>query len=508
MDVANRHAPPPSRGWRAGRWTSIALIAVALVASSCQSTKYAEKTDEVVEVPESYSQTPVEGEPLEQWCTDFGSSELEGLVDASFEENLDLRMAFTRIKQARAIAQQQQAPLWPWLSADAGATYQRTNIGAQFGADLPTGQPGQPAPEPDFFSLEDGFASYRASMAASYELDLWGKNRSRWEAAALDAEATRAQAEALAITLTSQLAENWLAMVYQRERIDLLEEQIETSAKFYELTLLRLSQGTATALDVTQQKQNLESLRGQLALAKASEAVARNQIAVLVGKPPQADLGLTAAELPELAPIPDPGVPADLLERRPDLRAAKLRLMAADERLEAAVAERLPSLQLSLSLSLQATEIAELFEQLLYSASAGLSQPIFQGGRINAQIDQAEGVAEEALLNYAQTLLTALRETQDALIRENRQQEFVESLQKQLESAERALDLARDRYRLGVLDYLRVLDTIQALQRTQQTLLDARRQQLSTRVQLCRALGGTWTRQLEAPEGVENESRR
>lgn len=484
------------------------LIVAALLVTSCQSTKYAEKTDEVVEVPQSYLDAPVEGEPLEQWCTDFGSPELEQLVDTSFEQNLDLRMAFARLKQARAVAEQQQAPLWPWLSADLGATYQRTNIGAQFGADLPTGQPGQPAPEPDFFSLEDGFASYRASMAASYELDLWGKIRSRWEAAELDAAATRAQAESLAITLTSQIAENWLEMVYQRERIDLLEEQIETSAKFYELTLLRLSQGSATALDVTQQKQNLESRRGQLSLAKAAEAVARNQLAVLVGKPPQADLQLTAQDLPALAPVPAPGVPADLLERRPDLRAAKLRLMAADERLEAAVAERLPSLQLSLNLSLQATEIAELFEQLLYSASASLSQPIFQGGRINAQIKQAEGVAEESLLNYAQTLLVALRETQDALIREQRQKEFVESLQRQLESAERSLDLARDRYRLGALDYLRVLDTIQSLQLTQQSLLEARRQQLSTRVQLCRALGGTWTRQLEAPEGVEDEPRR
>ncbi len=494
----------PSGPWsrRRAALVSIGVLLSGVLLTSCESTDYAEKTDEVVEVPEGYLDAPVDGQPLERWCTDFGSPELEGLVEASFERNLDLRQAFARLKQARAVADQQQAQLWPWLSADAGVTQQRTDIGSQFGEDIPTGEPGAEPPEPDFFSIDDSFTTYRASMAASYEVDVWGKIRNRWRAAELDAAAVRAQAESLAITLTSQIAESWLEMVYQREQLDLLEDQLQTSEKFYELTLLRLSRGNATALDVTQQKQNLEQLRGQLALAKGAEAVARNQLAVLVGTAPQADLGLEHDALPDIAPVPDPGVPADLLERRPDLRAAHLQLRAADRRLAAAVAERLPSLQLSANLSLQATEIAELFEQLLYSLSASLSQPIFQGGRITAQIEQAEGVAEEALYSYAQTLLTALREVQDALIQEGQQEEFVESLRRQVDEAETALELARDRYRAGAVDYLRVLTAIRSLQETQQRFLDARRQRLSNRVQLCRALGGTWTRDLEAPEAV------
>jgi NodT family efflux transporter outer membrane factor (OMF) lipoprotein len=486
------------------RWFAKALVLVGLIAvaplAGCEATEHATKSDEVVEIPDAYDGLVVEGPELERWCTDFDSPELEQLVEVSFTQNLEVRAAFARIRQARAIADQQQASLWPWLSAEGSVTQQRTDIGSQFGADLPTGGAAQ---EPEFFSIEDSFTTYRGSLAASYEIDVWGRIRSQWEAARLEAAAARAQAESLAITLTSQIAENWLELVYQRERIALIEEQIETSERFYELTLLRLSQGTATALDVTQQKQNLESLRGQLSLARSAAATAQNQVAVLVGEPPQEELGLDRQELPDLAPIPATGVPADLLERRPDVRAAMLQVRAADQRVEAAVAERLPSVQLSANLSVQATEIAQLFDQLLFSLGASLSQPIFQGGRLSAQIEQREAVAEEALYNYAQTLLTALREVQDALIREQYQQEFVESLQTQLESAERALELARDRYRLGALEYLRVLDSIQALQQTQQNLLDARRQQLSTRVGLCRALGGTWTRQLEAPEGVQ-----
>jgi NodT family efflux transporter outer membrane factor (OMF) lipoprotein len=484
----------------------VSVLAAAALLGSCESTKYAAKSDQIIEVPDAYDGVVVEGPKLDQWCTDFNSPQLEELVEASFAHNLELRQAFARIRQARAIAAQQQASLWPWLSADGAVTQQRTDIGSQFGSDLPVGDSPRTSGEasgPDFFSIDDSFTTYRGSLTASYEVDVWGRIRSQWEAARLEAAAARAQAEALAITLTSEIAENWLELVYQRERMALIDEQIETSEKFYKLTLLRLSQGTATALDVTQQKQNLESLRGQLSLARSAAGTAQNQVAVLVGQAPQQDLGVERDELPDLAPIPAAGVPADLIERRPDVRAAMLQVRAADQRIEAAVAERLPSLQLSASLSVQATEIAQLFEQLLYSVGASLSQPVFQGGRLTAQIEQREAIAEEALYNYAQTLLTALREVQDALIREQFQQEFVDSLQTQLESAERALDLARDRYRLGALEYLRVLDSIQALQQTQQNLLDARRQQLSTRVSLCRALGGTWTRKIEAPQGVQ-----
>ncbi len=482
-------SPPPAR-------LLALVVACALATSSCASKHYAEKADKVVKVPDAYKQVQMTGEPLQQWCTDFGAPELEGLVDQAFRQNLDLRAAWARMEQAQAIARQQRAPLFPWLNAQASVNRQKIDFGSRFGGSLGGGQPGAPAP-----STSSTFTTWDGALAASYEVDVWGKLRDRWKAAKLDAQAAHAQAESLAITLTSQIAENWLNVVYERARIALLQDQLEVSKKYLELVLLRLSQGQATALDVTQQKQNIEALRGQIALAKGAEATASDQIAVLVGKPPQTDLNLQRTQLPKLAPLPNPGVPADLITRRPDVRAAMLRVKAADKRTEAAVAERLPDLQLSANLSVQANEIAKLFDQLLWSASASLSQPIFQGGRLTAQIDQAEATAKEALLSYAQALLTAMREVQDALINEKQQAAFVDSLQKQVNSAERALELARERYRQGDLDYLRVLATIQSLEQTQQSLLDARRQRLSTRVSLCRALGGTWTEKLEPPKG-------
>ncbi|MFP4597683.1 MAG: efflux transporter outer membrane subunit [Persicimonas sp.] len=482
-----------------------ALVATWLgAAAGCSSSDPASKADEVVDTPDGWRNAPLEAKPLEGWCTDFDAPELEELVELAFDQNLELHAAWARLEQSRAIARQQGASLWPWLSGSASATRQKIDFGSRFGDafspdQVPPGGEDQAADT----STTTTFDTYQASVAASYELDLWGRIRSQRDAAQLDALATRAQAESLAMTLTSQIAENWLEMVYQRERIALIEEQVETSERFYELTLLRLRQGESTALDVTQQRQNLESLRGQVALARGSEETARNQLAVLVGRSPAAEVELDRQRLPELAPVPDPGVPADLVGRRPDVRAAFLRIGAADERVEAAVAERLPQIQLSADLSVQANEIANLFEQLLWSVSASLSQPIFQGGRITAQIDQAEAVARESVFNYAQTLLTAMREVQDALILEDRQREFTESLAKQVDSAQSALELARDRYRLGAFDYLRVLDAIGALQQAEQSLLDARRQRLSTRVRLCRALGGSWTRQLDQPAPEE-----
>jgi outer membrane protein TolC len=210
--------------------------------------------------------------------------------------------------------------------------------------------------------------------------------------------------------------------------------------------------------------------------------------------------------MPELPEIPDPGVPADLIERRPDVRSAMLRLQAADERTAAEVADMLPTLRLSANLSYQAQELADLFDTLFYNLSAEAAQSLFEGGRRLAQVDRAEAAAAEQLYNYGQTLLTAMREVSDALVLEKRQGEFIESLEKQAASAEKALQVARDRYRRGAVEYLRVLTALQSLQQAEQTLLDARRQQFSNRITLCRALGGTWTRELESSIAEDEES--
>jgi outer membrane protein TolC len=174
------------------------------------------------------------------------------------------------------------------------------------------------------------------------------------------------------------------------------------------------------------------------------------------------------------------------------VQAAFLRIQAGDRRIAAAVADLFPKIRLSARLFFSNEEAARLFDETLWSIAALGTQQLFDGAQRFAEIDRTEAVADEQLQNYGQTLLVALREVQDALVSEAQQERFVASLNKQHEIARQALELARERYRLGSVDYLRVLTALQSLQRIEQDLVEGRRRQFSNRVQLCRALGGGW----------------
>jgi outer membrane protein TolC len=210
--------------------------------------------------------------------------------------------------------------------------------------------------------------------------------------------------------------------------------------------------------------------------------------------------------LPSSPSLQITGVPADLFEHRPDVRAARLRLEAADARAAAAVLDFLPSLRLSGNLFSTASEIANLFEQWLWNLSASLSQPVFQGGRLLGSMQQADAAARVEYYNYINTSLTALREVRDALVLIRTQETFLESLAEQEDAAQKALRLSRERYAQGALPYLQVLTSLQSLQRIQQNLIEARRQLLAYHVQLYRAVGGGFSFRGRQPEGVEGNS--
>lgn len=462
----------------------LALAGVVTVTTGCQTTKYSEKSDELVEMPDAYAGVEVDGEPMQGWCSDFNAPQLDTLVDRVFRDNMNMRSSWARLKQAEAAARQAGAGRWPMLNVD-------TSVSRQPFPSLPEG-------------VDVNELQYSVSSAASFEVDLWGRLANQHQAAKLDARAARADAEAMAISLSARVADVWFNLVYQRALERLLEDQMETSRKFLKLTRLRFSRGSAGALDITQQEQQVESLRSRLAGVRATQRVLEHQLSVLVGEPPQNDVTGQRTELPELPARPGAGVPADLLQNRPDVRAAYLRLKAADKRTAAAAKAMLPGLSLRISPFFQAGELAKLFEDLLLQASAALSQPLFQGGRNLAQVDAAEARAEAQLYSWGNTVLQAMQDVQDALVQETQQQRVLESLQKQMATARKSLRLARDRYRNGAATYFRVLTALQSVQSVEQNVLDARRRQLSNRLSLCRALGGSWTEDLKRPSEREN----
>lgn len=490
MSVWSQLPRPPRLAARA------TLLMACSLGVGCFGEPALPKVKKVVELPEQFEQQQaagtLEAKPLERWCSDFGDEQLESLVQRAFGGNLNLRVAWVRLRQSQILERQTSSNLYPTLDLQAQAGRQRNALQGPQAALLP---------DPTFT-----INTYQTSLAAGYEVDLWGRLAAQRQASALDALATRADVESIAISLTSEVAEAWFDVVHQRQKKALLEAQLEINSRYVELLMLRLSNGSASALDINQQEQQIESLRGQLATIEATEQRALVRLTTLMGKAPgKLDVEVTRAELPAMPAMPSVGVPAQLLERRPDLRAAQLRLEATNKRIAVAVRSRLPTLRLSASLFFQGTALTELLDNLLYNAAAAAAAPLVDGGRRVAEVELAEARQDEALHSYANTLLTALSDVEGAMIQETQQDKLLKQLELNQEKAREALSLAQSRYQQGATDYLRVLTAIQSLQNIEQSVLDAKRRQLSNRVQLCRALGGSWTQELKAPPLSEDK---
>lgn len=420
-----------------------------------------------------------------RWWEDFGDEELTGLVDRALADSLQLRQTWARLNQAEALASQAGASFQPNVNAELSASRSRRNI---------------TAPGPDGATTR-AFTSnaYSASIPVAYEVDLWGKLRSRARAAAFDAFASRDDVESAAMTLTASVAENWYNVIEQRAKQKLLRQQLMTNEAFLELVMLRFGQGESSATEVLQQRQQVQSTRAQVSLVEAREQVLVQQLAVLLGRGPGALVTTRREELPKLPTLPSAGLPSELLKRRPDVRAAQRRVVAADYRVGEAIANRYPSLTLSGSVGYSSLSLSELFDSFVWSVMGSISASLWDGGRRAAEVDRTRAVLEERLMGYGQTLLTAVLEVESSLVNEKQQIANIEELERQVDTSRQTLDIARLRYQQGLTDFLPVLTSLQSLHMAEQNLLSSKRQLLSHRIQLCRALGGTWTTQLEKP---------
>ncbi len=443
-----------------------------------------------VVIPQAFSQQAKVQAP-DRWWTAFDAPELDSMVESALAGNLNLQAAWARLDQARAIAVQAGAARYPSLSG--GATASRTRV------DIPAA-----GPVPSSVARENVFG---LSLAAGYEVDLWGRIRSQTDAAAADAAASRQDLETAAITLAAAVGDTWFAIAEQLAQRELLAEQVRVSKVFLELAQLRRGQGQGSALDVYQQRTQLAATEGQVPLIELRLGVLEHQLAVLLGRAPNSELPVPAADLPALPPMPDAGLPAELLDRRPDVRAARLRVESADLRVGVAVANLLPSLRLTAAGGYEGGQISDLFDARFWTLASDLTAPLFEGGRRRAEVDRARAALDEVVQFYGQTVLRALQEVEDALHAERHQREYVASLTEQVRLAGATLDEARMRYANGLSDYLNVLTSLAALQRLERDHLAARQQLISIRIQLYRALAGSWPEELtrtgEVPDRID-----
>ncbi|MCK5863196.1 MAG: TolC family protein, partial [Candidatus Hydrogenedentes bacterium] len=220
--------------------------------------------------------------------------------------------------------------------------------------------------------------------------------------------------------------------------------------------------------------------------------ITQYELAVLLGRAPRDEVQITGDTLPEIGFLPEPGLPADLLARRPDIRSAGLQLHAADWRVSAAKADRLPALRLNASASYGSEEWALLFDNWMASLAAGITGPVFDAGRRKAEVRRTQAIVKERLAVYRQKVLDSVKEVESAMMRETKQQEYVDALEREYNTAQATHEQALQRYKNGIIDYLPVLTALTQLQTVERKVLKAKQIRLEYRIQLYTALGGGW----------------
>ena len=432
--------------------------------------------------------------PSAPWWQSFKSDALDRLHDQLFSDNLQLLQARERVIQLRAIATQTGSQRWPTLNLDLG--WSRTKQLNPFSrinnsGSPPAGMAGATPNFPDSFTQDN----FRASLAVSYEVDVWGRVSSLTEAAERDAVSSQEDLKAIAVTLSATLTDLWLQLIEVEERRRILAQQLNDDEAQLAVVTSRFQQGLSPHIEVLQQIQQRDRTRAQAPPLIAQSASLKRRIAALLGQPNLNPLS-PPNTFPDLPPLPATGLPATVLAQRPDVRAAQARLAAADARVSAAVSARLPGLRIGTNIGYQSFEFKELFDDIIWSLSANLLSPIFQGGRLRAEQQRAEAVLRERLFALRETVMTAYHEVEDALSNERSSTEQLARIQAQLSSAQALFESAQSRYLEGVGDFLTMLSARQGLYIAQLSALSAGRAQLSARVQLHRALAGSWVKRV------------
>lgn len=413
---------------------------------------------------------------LSRWWGRFNDSTLNRLISDALGNSPDVAIASARVRESRARRDVAYSTLFPTLDGGASASRRGTHTDGQG---------------------SNSASNYSASLDASWELDLFGKRRSAVEAAAANLGASQENLHSVHAALAAEIASAYTNLRANQARLVVLRENVTTREETAKLAGWRQQAGEADSLESSQAQSSLESARAAIPSLEQAIAQNKNQLSLLAGREPGALDGMLGSSrgIPEPPTSLAVGIPADVIRQRPDVRIAGYQVLAAAATTRAADAERYPSLNLSGSLGLNATTAEKLFNPELATAGlvAGVTSPIFDAGRIRAGIEAASAAEEQAIQGYRSTVLTALSETEDALIACRRSAERLETLEKATKLARESDELARQRYQAGEIDFLDVLDSQRTLLSLEDSLLSTRTDRSTAYIRLYQALGGGWS---------------
>ncbi len=422
------------------------------------------------------------------WWELFHEPALNGLESQVIVSNQNIAAAVANFLAARAMLKEARSQYYPTVSADPSVTRARESS-----------SPGRSGSS----STTSTFTEYSLPLDASWEPDFWGRIRNTVKANSLEAQATLADLENVRLTVEAEVAQDYFAIGFLDAQRQVLDESVAAYQETLRLIEVQERTGLASGQDVEQAETELEITRAQATDVGIQRALLEHAVATL--------LGLTASSfsIARLSPVAKPiaipfGVPSELLERRPDIAAAERRVAEANVQIGVARAAYFPAVTLNGTAGFQSTSLQDLFSGpgLVWSVGASLAQTLFDGGLRRAVTEQARATYEGTVANYRQTVLTAFQGVEDNLanlriLSQERQQQSAA-----VDSSDRYLQLARDRYESGLDNYVSVAAAEVTLLSNQRTVLNLQAQQLTATVQLIKTLGGGWNVSAETAGAV------
>jgi NodT family efflux transporter outer membrane factor (OMF) lipoprotein len=486
-----------NEGGRRRGAASMAAAAAMLMLSGCTvGPNYHPPSAARMGVPEQFSTDIAPGadapsvQELGSWWAALGDPLLGDLVDKALAANPDIEAAGAKLRQARAQYKEARASLFPTL--DASGSGGRTQLLGK-GSSLFIANPGGTGAGTSF-ATSGSYDQFSASLDAAYEVDLFGGVRRSVEASKGDYASA---AETLRDTQRSIVAEVALDYIDARsaqERLVIARSNLKSEDETVQLVGWRVKAGLVSSLDLAQARAQQEQTAATIPSLETSLAQSLNALAILTGQAPGT---INAAfDPPRPVPIADRALGADVpvavLAQRPDVRAAERSLAAATARIGVAKAQLYPALRLSGSLGGNGTSIGDIGTFLTGTLLASVSAPIFEGGKLRAQIEDARGGADLALANYHKAVLTALSDVENALVSLANSRRRVVTLGAAVSDSRDALLFAQSQYRAGLVDFQTLLDSERTLLASQDSLAQARADRATALVQLYKALGGGW----------------
>ncbi|WP_027149119.1 efflux transporter outer membrane subunit [Methylobacter tundripaludum] len=443
-----------------------------------------------IPIPRQWTETPaVQGFQPEQWWKTFNDPILDKLISEAIASNLDLKLALERVKDARALRSATIAAGLPSLDAKSSASRRFNNSSS------PASQTGTSSAGGGFGIGNQFINIFQMGFDAQWELDFFGGVRRAVESADATIDVEVENSRDVLVTLLGEVARNYIELRANQRLIAITRENLHAQQETRELTQIRQQTGLAGMLEVTQAQAQEATTEAQLPNYETAVKQSIHALSVLLGKEP----GALVVRLDQQGTIPAiaanviTNLPSELLQRRPDIRRAERQLAVANASVGVATAELYPKINLAAFIGLQNTTITD-FTPIgkSWSAASSLTLPIFNWGKLNANIDSKKAQFEQTFLTYQSTVLSAFKEVEDTLIAYSKEQQRHKALAKAVAANQLAVQLANERYQKGLTAFLDVLTSQTALYQAQSLLVTSESQLAGNLIALYKALGGGW----------------